>query len=432
MSIGLTVLLVIGVFVVLLALGLEIAIAIGVAAVLGFVLVIHQPLSQIAWTSFMKLNNFVLTAVPMFVFMGLMFSNTGVVRRLFDVAEKLIGGFPGGLAAAVVVANAIFGAISGSAVAAAATFGSIAYPEMERKGYDSRLALGSILVAGTLSVLIPPSILLIIFGMLQSVSIVQLFAAGVIPGILLTILLLTTVIVWAKLSPRVAPRGGTYSWKEKAIAVRNLLPWLGIIGVVLGVIFGGIMTPTEGAAMGAFVGIVTSVAYRQFSWKALRDSLLTTAKVTAMIALLVAVANMMAFVFQYAALSKAFTAAFSSLHLGFWGTMIFIYVLYFILGMFLDDLSMLIVTLPFIVPLVLSLGMKSLWFGILYIVLAELALVTPPFGLCIFALKGVVPKFDTMKIALSGLPFYPAVFALLVLITAFPQIVLWLPSILQR
>ena len=431
MSIEMTILILVGGFLILLALGTEIAIAIGVMAVIGFLVAIDQPLIQVAWTSFHELNVFVLTAVPLFIFMGTMLGNTGVVRNLFDGAEKLIGGLPGGLATTVIGADALFGAMSGSAIAATATFGTVAFPEMERKGYHHRLALGSILVGGTLAVLIPPSILLIIFGALQSVSIVRLFAAALIPGIILALLLILTVVVMVRLNPRLAPKPAKYTWREKLAAAKGLLPWLGIIGVVLGVIFGGIMTPTEGAALGAFVSIVVPIAYRRFSLAALKDSALTTVKITAMIAFLLTVANMFSFVFHSTGISDTFKGIFMSLPLGKYGGIAFIFILYFILGMFLDDLSMLIITLPFVVPVIRELGFKMLWFGVVYVVTAEIALVTPPFGLNLFALKGVVPKYDIMEIARSALYFLPALIIMLILLTAFPQLALWLPSVLH-
>ena len=431
MSIEMTILIVLGGFLLLLALGTEIAVAIGVMSVIGFLFIVDQPLAQIARTAFHELNHWVLTAVPLFIFMGTMLGNTGVVRSLFDGAEKLIGGLPGGLASAVIGADALFGAMSGSAIAAAATFGTVAYPEMERKKYHQRLALGAILVGGTLAVLIPPSILLIIFGALQGVSIVRLFAAALIPGVILAFLLILTVVIMVKLNPSMAPKPAKSSWKEKLSAIKELLPWLGIIGVVLGVIFGGIMTPTESAALGAFISIVVAAAYRKFTWAALKDSLLTTVKITSMIAFLIAVANMFSFVFHASGISDTFKEIFVALPLGKYGGIALIYILYFILGMFLDDLSMLILTLLFVVPVIRELGFKPLWFGVVYVVTAEIALVTPPFGPSLFALKGVIPKHDIMEIAISALYFIPALLLLLVLLTAFPDLALWLPSILH-
>jgi len=217
------------------------------------------------------MNSFTFTAVPLFVFMGTMFANTGVIRSLFDGAEKLIGNLPGGLVLSTIGANAVFGAMSGASIAAVATFGKIIYPEMERKGYDPKLALGSIAMGGALSVLIPPSLVLIVYGGYQNVSVVRLFAGGLIPGIILVLLWMLTTIVLVKLNPTLCPKVSTYTWRQRSYAVKKLAPWIGIVVLVLGVIFGGIMTPTEAAALGAFLAVVTAVGYRQMSYIALRD-----------------------------------------------------------------------------------------------------------------------------------------------------------------
>lgn len=428
MSIEIMALILLGGLFLLLVLGVEIAIAMGVMACVGFLFIINQPLEQIGWASFGMLNSFTLTAIPLFIFMGTMFANTGVVRSLFDGGEKLIGGLPGGLACATTGACAVFGAMSGSSIAATATFGAIAFPEMESKGYHHRLALGSIVAGGTLAVLIPPSVILIVYGGWENLSIVRLFAAALIPGIMLALLLLSTVIIMVKLNPALAPKPYKFTWREKLLAVRNIIPWLGIIGLVLGVIFGGIMTPTEGAGLGAFLGIAVALGYRQLTWKALKDSALTTVKVTAMVGFLIAAAKLLSFVFHAGGITETFGALI--MPFGKWGALMLIYVIYIILGMLIDNISALVLTLPFVMPVILGFNFDPIWFGVIYVVLVELALVTPPFGLNLFALRGVVPKYDIMTIAFSALPFYPAMVIELALLTAFPQIALWLPSIM--
>lgn len=428
MSIGMMALILLGGLFLLLILGVEIAIAMGVMASLGFLFIIFQPLEQIGWASFGMLNSFTLTAIPLFIFMGTMFANTGVVRSLFDGGEKLIGGLPGGLACATTGACAIFGAMSGSSIAATATFGAIAFPEMEAKGYHHRLALGSIAVGGTLAVLIPPSVILIVYGGWENLSIVRLFAAALVPGIMLALLFLVTVIIMVKLNPALAPKAPRFTWREKLLAVRGIIPWLGIIALVLGVIFGGIMTPTEGAGLGAFLGIAVALGYRQLTWKALKDSALTTVKVTAMVGFLIAAAKLLSFVFHAGGITETFRALL--MPFGKWGALMIIYVIYIILGMLIDNISALVLTLPFVMPVIFVFNFDPIWFGVIYVVLVELALVTPPFGLNLFALKGVVPKYDIMTVAVSALPFYPALVIELALLTIFPQIALWLPSIM--
>jgi C4-dicarboxylate transporter DctM subunit len=430
-SIGVMSLVVLGGFFLLLALGMEIAIAMGLVSLMAFVFFLHEPMSQIGWSSFEEMNSFTLTAVPLFIFMGTMFASTGVVRKLFDAADKLLGGLPGGLASTTIAGTAIFGAMCGSSLAAVATFGTIAFPEMERKGYHHSVSLGTIAVGGTLSVLIPPSIILIIYGGWEGLSVVKLFAAALIPGILLAIMFLITVVIMAKVKPSLFPKPIKVSWKERLVAIRGLAPWLLIICLVLGVIFAGIMTPTEAAALGAFLGIVVAAAYRKLTFAALKESALTTAKVTAMIAFLLIGANVLAFVFHAGGITEAISGAFLQLPFGRYGMLVLVFIMYIILGMVIEDISMLLITLPFAELIVISgLGFHPIWFGVVYVILVEIALVSPPFGLNLFVLKGVVPKYDIMTIARSALIFYPAMMVMLVLLTIFPNIVLWLPSII--
>ncbi len=431
MSIEMMSLFLLGGLLLLLVLGVEIAIAMGVVASLGLLLIINQSQDQIAWSAFRALNSFVMTAVPLFIFMGAMFANTGVVRSLFDGADKLIGGLPGGLAVATTGACALFGAMSGSGIAATATFGTICFPEMERKGYNHRLALGSIVVGGSLAVLIPPSVIMLVYGGMENVSIVRLFAGGIIPGIILTSLIILNIVIRVKLNPSLAPRTETkFTLREKLVAIRGLLPWVGIIVLVLGVIFGGIMTPTEAAALGAFLGIVVSLAYRRLTWLALKKSVVTTVKVTAMVGFLMAAATVLSFVFQSGGITEAATELLAPFNK--WMALMIIYLIYLILGMFIDNISMLLLTLPFVMPIIDIFGFSRVWFGVVYVVMVEISTVTPPFGLNLFALKGVVPKYSIMEIAYSALAFYPSLFITLALVTVFPELVLWLPTMMAQ
>ncbi len=430
MSLGLMSLILIGGLILLLAIGMEIAIAIGIMATLGLVLFVDQPLSQFAFSAFGIMNSFILTAIPLFIFMGTILANTGVIRGLFSGADKWLGNLPGGVACSVIGANAIFGAMSGSSLAATATFGKIAYPDMEKLGYNPRLALGSIVVGGTLSVLIPPSFVLIVYGGWQDVSVPRLFAGGLIPGIILALLLMLTVMVLVKLNPGLAPKPPKFTWGERLSAIKGVLPFVAVIVLVLGVIFGGIMTPTESAAMGAFLSIVLAVGYRKMSFTALKESMWTSIKITARIAFLLFTARVLGQVFQYIGLTGVFQSFMLELPLGKYGIFAIICIMYLILGMFLDTLSILVLTLPFVGPLISGLGFSPVWFGIVFVVLAEIGLVTPPFGLNLFVLQGAVPKHDVMTIALGALPFLIPLLLMIVILTVFPELVLWLPGIM--
>ncbi len=420
----------IGGLILLLAMGVEVAIAMGIMASIGLVFFVGQPLQQFAFSAWSIMNSFILTAMPLFIFMGAILGNTGIIRRLFTAADQLIGGLPGGVASSVIGANAIFGAMSGSSLAATATFGKIAFPEMERGGYNPRLALGSIVVGGTLSVLIPPSIILIAYGGWQEVSVVRLFMGALIPGIILALLLMLTVVVLVKLNPSLAPKPPKTNLREKLGAVINILPFLGVIVLVLGTIFGGIMTPTESGAMGAFLSIVLALGYRKMNFTVLKESMWTAIKVNAMIAFVMFTARGLGQVFAYIGLTEVFSVFMLELPFGKYGIFAIICIMYLIMGMFFDSFSMMVLTLPFVGPLIHGLGFNSVWFGVVYVVIAEIGLVTPPFGLNLFVLQGVVPKYDIMTIARGALPFLVPTLLMIVILTVFPELVLWLPSVL--
>jgi tripartite ATP-independent transporter DctM subunit len=396
----------------LMAAGIEIAPAMGIAAGLGMLFFVNQPLDYFARAAFDTMNSFTFTAIPLFVFMGTIYATTGIVRGLFVGAEKMFGNIPGSLASAMILANAIFGAISGSSVAATATFGRICFPEMQKAGYDAKMSLGAIAISGTLSVLIPPSLIMIIYGGWMDVSVARLFAGGVIPGIILTIFYVITVSILVLRNPALAPKAATrkYTPREKASAIWDIFPFVVVISLVLGTTFTGIMTPTESASLGAFLSIVLALIFRQMTYKALKESMLLAVNVSAMMAFVLFTARMLGQVFQYIGLTEA-TATF-------------------MLGCFFDSLSMLVLTIPFVAPIIKSLGFDFIWFGVLYVVLAEIGLVTPPFGLNLFVLKGVVPKYEITTIFAGTAPFLIPTGILIVLMILFPDLVLWFPNLL--
>lgn len=430
MSLELMSLILLGGLLLLLAFGVEIAPAMGIMAGLGLLLFVRQPWDYFPRAAFEIMNSFTFTAIPLFVFMGAIYSNTGIIGSLFQGAEKMFGTLPGSLASAVIVANAIFGAISGSSLAAVATFGKICFPEMEKAGYDAKLSLGSIAISGTLSVLIPPSVILIVYGGWQDVSVARLFAGGVIPGIILATLFILTVTIMVIRNPNLARTKPGFTLRERLRALFDLLPFLGVIVLVLGTIFGGIMTPTESASLGAFLSLVLAFLYRRMTFRALKESMWTAVTITSMIAFVLFTARMLGQVFQYIGLTEAFSDFMMGLPLSKYTLFAVICVMYLILGCFFDALSMLVLTLPFVAPIIKNLGFDLIWFGVTYVVLAEIGLVTPPYGLNLFVLKGVVPKYEITTIFLGTLPFLIPTLILVVLLVMFPELVLWFPSIL--
>jgi len=250
----------------LILLGLEIAWSVGVISILGLMFYIDQPVQQIAYSFWDSVNSFTLTAMPLFIFMGSLLGNTGVNERLFSALDKFVGFFPGGLACTVIAGNATFGAMCGSSMAATATFGKIAFPVMEKRGYSPKIALGVIASADILSPLLPPSILLIIYGSWQGISIVDLLAAGLIPGLTMTALFMLTIIVMVKFNPAAFPTSTKYTWKERIFAIVQISPFVMLIAGVLGAIFGGFMTPTEASGLGAFLSIILTASYKRLNF----------------------------------------------------------------------------------------------------------------------------------------------------------------------
>ena len=414
----------------LLALGLEIGVAMGLTASIGLVLVVDKPLVQMAWTAWESLNSFTLLAMPLFIFMGAVFSGSGAVNLLFAALDKWLGWLPGGLASVVIAANGAFGAISGSSVAAAATFSMIAYPEMERRGYDPKLSIGSIAVGGTLSVLVPPSLILIVYGSWENVSVARLFAAAMVPGVVLMLLLILTVVVMVKLRPELAPRSAPASWKERVAAIQDMLPWLTVIIIVMGSIFGGLMTPTEASALGAIMALGIAWRYGSLSYRMVRDSLLSAVKVTAMIGFIIFAARLLAFVFQDIGATAKMSTAVLQMDFGKYGTMLAIVILYLVLGMFFDSMAMMLLTLSFVMPVIVKLGYDPVWWGVTFVLLAEVGLVTPPFGLNLFTVHGVLPRFSVMYIARASLPFLAVMILMIGILIFFPGLALWLPRLL--
>lgn len=428
-EIVIAIVLIAGLLVLLLA-GLEIAWSLGIVAVVGLVWYVDQPIGQIAETCWGSLNSFTLTAMPLFIFMGNILGNTGVNERLFSAIDKWFGNLPGGLAISVIAGNAVFGAMCGSAMAATATFGKIAFPVMEKRGYSPRLGLGAIASADILAPLIPPSILLIIYGSWQGISIVDLLAAGLIPGITLMLLLMATIVIRVKMNPDLIPQPVRYSFSEKMFALLEVLPFAAVIIGVLGAIFGGFMTPTEAAALGAFLSLILSMAYRRLTIKILHASLLETVKITSFSLFIMAMATLISHVFNSAGIIPMIKDYVVALPIGKYGILALFFVMYFFLGMFFDSWSMLFLTFPFVMPIINSLDINLIWWGIVYVMAGGQASMTPPFGLSLAVLHGVVPWHPMETIAKGAFPFLIPIYLNILLMILFPQLALWLPSLL--
>lgn len=424
------IILIVGLLILLFA-GLEMGWSVGIISVIGLIWYIDQPINQVAYTCWGSLDSFTLTAMPLFILMGSILGNTGVNERLFAAIDKWTGGLPGGLVCSVVGGNAVFGAMCGSTIAAVATFGKIAFPIMEKKKYSPSLSLGCIAAADILAPLIPPSILLILYGAWQGLSLVDLLAAGLIPGILMMISLMSFIIIRVKFNPDLAPQAQKYSWKEKLHAVKEILPFAAVILGVLSAIFGGFMTPTEAAGLGAFLSMVLTAIYKKLNLKILKTSLLETVRVTSFSLFIMAMASLISHVFNSAGIIPSIKDYVIGLPIGRYGILALFFVMYFIMGMLFDSWSMLFLTFPFVMPIIIALDFNPIWWGVVYVVAAEQSSITPPFGLSLFVLHGVVPQHPMGTIVRGALPFLIPIYLNILLLIVFPQIALWLPSLLR-
>lgn len=414
----------------LLVMGLEIGWSIGIISLIGLVFFIEQPINQIAYTSWNALNSFTLTAMPLFILMGSVLGNTGVNEKLFNAIDKWVGHLPGGLAVSVIFGNAVFGAMSGSTIAATATFGKIAFPVMESRKYNPSFSLGTIASGTVLAPLIPPSILLILYGAWQGLSIVDLLAAGLIPGLMLTALFLVTITVIVKIKPDLVPVPVKYSWAERKKAVLEAFPFVAVILGVLGSIFGGIMTPTEAAGLGAFLSILLTLFYRRLTFRLFSDSLMDTVRITSFSLFIMAMSTLISHVFNSAGLIPLLKDYVLELYIGKYTILFGFFIMYFFMGMFFDSWSMLFLTFPFVMPIVTGLGINPIWWGVVYVMAAEQSTITPPFGLTLFVLKGVVPQHNLSTIVKGALPFLIPIYINIILLIMFPQLATWLPGIL--
>ena len=416
----------------LMMIGLEIAWSLGIMASLGLVLFVNQPLRQLAWTSWSSLNSFTLIAVPLFILMGAVLANSGVSEFMFSAVEKWIGPFPGGLASCVIAGNAVFGAMCGSSLAAVATFGKLAIPEMDRRGYHPRLTLGSVCIGGILSPLIPPSLLLIVYGSWQQVSVGALFAAAIIPGFILAALWIIFIAIRVKINPKLVPPPIKSNWKERLAGLKQILPFVAIIVGTLGSLFSGIMTASEAGGMGAFLSILLALAYKRLNMTMLKKSLYESVRVTSMCLFIMAMATVLSHVFNSAGVTAGVKDYVLGLGLGKTGTLVLFYFMYLVMGCFFDAWSMLFITFPFVMPIINAFNIDLVWWGVIYVIASEQCLVTPPFGMNLFVLQSVAPHHTLENIVRGSLPFLIPMYIELGLLMIFPDIVLWLPHALGR
>ncbi len=406
-----------------------------IAAVLGWLglfmsnfhsfMPLHLAIGDIFWQNSIE---FLLVAIPMFVLMGEILLRSGITERMYEGMVQWLGWLPGGLMHSNIGACALFAATSGSSVATAATIGTVALPEVEKRNYNERLFLGTIAAGGTLGILIPPSINLIIYGLLTDTSVPELYLAGFIPGIMLAGLFMLTVAVACLIRPKWDGDPEVQDWSAKFRSLSGLLPPLLIFLVVVGSIYAGIATPTEGASLGVIASLGLAAVNKTLNIEMLKRAIEGTMRTTAMIMLIILAAIFLNFILGAVGLTQALADFITGLGLSPMQTMFMIVVFYIILGCFMETLSMLLTTAPLIAPVVIQLGFDPVWFGVLLMVLLEAALITPPIGINLYVVQGIRKTGGLNDVMIGTLPFVLAMFAMVGLLLAFPQIALWLPQ----
>jgi tripartite ATP-independent transporter DctM subunit len=420
--------------VVLIFLGVPIAVSLGAVGLIGNAVLtgVARSGTQLQLVVWEMATNFLLITIPLFVFMGQLAFQTGIARDMFAAVYRWFGWIPGGLAVATTVSSAAFGAVTGSSVAATAAMGSMVMPEMRRYGYDLKLATGSIASAGTLAILIPPSIPMIIYGVWTETSIPKLFIAGIGPGILMCALFCALIVGISVLHPERTPRGPASSWKERLSALPGVLPIGVVFALVLGGIYGGVVTATEAAAFGCIAVSVVAMVMRRFTWGAFRRAALQSTAISAVLILVIVGGVLVSRFLVLTGLVPAFVKVVNAMALDRYVIVTGFVVMYLILGCVLEAFGMLVLTLPFVTPIMVAFGFDKVWLGIFVTVMVELALITPPVGLNVYVMHSVAPDVPLVTIFRGAAPFVVVALVGVAILTAFPAIALWLPGQMLR
>ena len=397
----------------------------------GYVVNFSAALSVVVKDLFDVFGSYNLTVIPLFILMGQIVYHSGISRRLFNVAYKFIGHWPGGMAIATIGACAGFSAICGSTNATAATMAAVTLPEMRRYHYRDTLASGVVAAGGSLGILIPPSVIFIIYGIMTEQSIGKLFIAGIMPGILLTILFSLTVMGWAILDPRVAPRGPRSSWKERLESLSGILETLILFVLVMGGLFLGICTPTEAGALGAFGTLAIAVVRRTIGLRTLYQALKETTRISCMILVIVAGATVFGHFLAVTRIPFDIAHWVAGFQLPPSAIMALIILVYLIGGCFLDALALIMLTVPIFYPVVSNLGFDPMWFGVVVVLVKQIGVITPPVGVNAYVVSGVAMDIPLEDIFKGVVPLLAALIIGTLLMIPFPQIALLLPGMMK-
>ena len=419
---------------VLLSIGLPIAFSLGISGAICIYMVTGWDTTYgfLSTTPFNTSASWLYVVLPLFILMGMLSYAAGINQEAFTIANYWVGRIKGGLAMATIIACSIFGATSGSSIAAAATMGKLAIPEMRRYNYSMEMAAGCVAGGGTLSVMIPPSGILVIYGIITEESIGRLLIAGLLPGLLSAFIYMVGIYIWCSIKPNIAPSTDVrVSWRVRIASLRNGYGAVLIFGVVMGGIYTGIFTPTEAGAFGAGVALILLLVKSKSRFYSLREGLTETAKVTCMFFTIVICAHFFTLGLTVSGIPRTLVTYLTSLNMHPNVILVMLLLVYLPLGMFLDTVSLLFLTLPILFPVVKSLGFSGIWFGILVTKLIEVSLITPPLGLNVYVIKGILPEVEIGTIFRGCIPFLVMDILTLMILFLFPQIVLWLPSTMR-
>jgi len=409
--------------------GIPIAVSMALVGIVGGITVYGMPfMNSIAPVLWGVQNENLLTSIPLFVLLGELLLRSGIADRMYLALSAWFGRLPGGLLHTNIGSCALFAATSGSSVATAATISTVALPSLMKRGYPIRPSLGSIAAGGTLGILIPPSVNMIIYGSLTNNSIGKLFVAGIIPGLLLTTSFMLYIAISSLLSGN-ALREEKVSFKDKLIVSQHLIAPLIVFGVVMGSLYFGIATATESAALGVTTVLFFVVKSGRLSWPLLRSCFISTARVSGMILLIIAAAFILNLTISLTGVAEVMTKWVTSLGLSSTGLILGLILFYLLLGMFMDVLSMMVATIPVTYPIAIALGIDPIWFGIFIILMCELGLITPPVGMNLFVVHGIRSDSGTISDVMWGaLPYAIIIILFTLLLMVFPQLVTWLPG----
>lgn len=384
---------------------------------------LYRAVGEISWSAS---SSFILFSIPLFILLGQILVKCKVAEKTYKSVDNWLSWLPGGLMHSNIFTSALFAATSGSSVATAATIGTVALPQSKKYGYNDGLFSASIASGGTLGILIPPSINLVIYGFLTNTSIVKLFLAGIVPGVLLAALFMLFILIISIISPELSGRKHSVSWGERIKGIKDLLPIAMIFAVVIGSIYMGFATPTEAAALGVIAALIIAAYYKELTFKVLIESIEGTIRTTGMIMFIILAANFLNFVILSLGIGDQITNIINNLGLTPFKTLLVIIFIYVVMGFFIETLSIMVLTIPIVHPIITSMGYDSIWFGIILILLIEMALITPPVGLNLYVVQGVRRRGSIGEISLWIAPFVIMIFIMIAILILFPNLVFFL------